>query len=426
MTAAVAAAATRGSGAACSTSSATAAAGAWPTRGTSQLRPRTASSRQQQRQQRRLLVEANATGRDARERTAFRTTKRDGNFKRPPLPLLSAEQIVYRRRNNVHANGRDTFRSFFSSEVGGITTDPGLMMIGMDDHMVHRGHGVFDTCLLANGQLYMLEQHIDRLLASAAKAGIRDFYKRSTIKNIVHDVAAASGLVDGLLRYWLTAGNGGFGLSSAECVRPGFYCIATSIERPKPRNEREKLTGQSAWQALTPSTEVKSAFMSGIKSNNYLLNALAADEAVADDHSTGHAVWVDADGYVSEGGNFNVGFITNNNEVVIPTFDNCLAGCTAQRVLELIPKTPELSHLTVSQRKITEAEAKMECREMFALGSTAFATPITSWDQKVYNNGDTQFESHRIRQMLINDIWGAPHELHTEVDYSLISHGQGP
>mmetsp|Transcript_48213 Transcript_48213/g.121733 ORF Transcript_48213/g.121733 Transcript_48213/m.121733 type:complete len:126 (-) Transcript_48213:105-482(-) len=94
--------------------------------------------------------------------------------------------------------------------------------------------------------------------------------------------------------------------------------------------------------------------------------------------------------------------------------------------LPLSRQTPELSHLTVSQRKITEAEAKMECREMFALGSTAFATPITSWDQKVYNNGDTQFESHRIRQMLINDIWGAPHELHTEVDYSLISHGQGP
>eukprot|EP00873_Tetraselmis_striata_P010502 jgi/Tetstr1/430766/TSEL_020551.t1 len=394
MTAAVAAAATRGSGAACSTSSATAAAGAWPTRGTSQLRPRTASSRQQQRQQRRLLVEANATGRDARERTAFRTTKRDGNFKRPPLPLLSAEQIVYRRRNNVHANGRDTFRSFFSSEVGGITTDPGLMMIGMDDHMVHRGHGVFDTCLLANGQLYMLEQHIDRLLASAAKAGIRDFYKAQ------HDQERRARCRSRL----------------GSCGRP-----AALLADGGQRRLWAELRG-----ALTPSTEVKSAFMSGIKSNNYLLNALAADEAVADDHSTGHAVWVDADGYVSEGGNFNVGFITNNNEVVIPTFDNCLAGCTAQRVLELIPKTPELSHLTVSQRKITEAEAKMECREMFALGSTAFATPITSWDQKVYNNGDTQFESHRIRQMLINDIWGAPHELHTEVDYSLISHGQGP
>jgi 4-amino-4-deoxychorismate lyase len=81
--------------------------------------------------------------------------------------------------------------------VGGITLDPALMMVSVDDHMVHRGHGVFDTCLLANGQLYMLDAHVERLLRSAKQAGVRDFYKPSTIKNIVHDVAAASGLVDG-------------------------------------------------------------------------------------------------------------------------------------------------------------------------------------------------------------------------------------
>lgn len=32
------------------------------------------------------------------------------------------------------------FRSFYSSLAGGIVTDPALMILPIDDHMVHRGH----------------------------------------------------------------------------------------------------------------------------------------------------------------------------------------------------------------------------------------------------------------------------------------------
>jgi len=39
----------------------------------------------------------------------------------------------------------------YSSVVDGITTDPAAMVLPLDDHMVHRGHGVFDTALIING-----------------------------------------------------------------------------------------------------------------------------------------------------------------------------------------------------------------------------------------------------------------------------------
>mgnify|MGYP002775200452 FL=1 len=39
----------------------------------------------------------------------------------------------------------------YSSILGGITTDPAMMHIPLDDHMVHRGHGVFDTALIIDG-----------------------------------------------------------------------------------------------------------------------------------------------------------------------------------------------------------------------------------------------------------------------------------
>jgi 4-amino-4-deoxychorismate lyase len=39
----------------------------------------------------------------------------------------------------------------YSSLVGAITTDVAAMVLPLDDHMVHRGHSVFDTAILING-----------------------------------------------------------------------------------------------------------------------------------------------------------------------------------------------------------------------------------------------------------------------------------
>lgn len=41
----------------------------------------------------------------------------------------------------------------YSSIYGGIVTDAAAMVIPMDDHMVHRGHGVFDTAAIMNGSV---------------------------------------------------------------------------------------------------------------------------------------------------------------------------------------------------------------------------------------------------------------------------------
>src|SRR5262249_2186633 len=73
------------------------------------------------------------------------------------------EQLrVLRRKQPVR------YFAFYSSQLGGIVTDPALMVIPFDDHMVHRGHGIFDTAAIVNGKIYDLEAHLDRFLRSAA------------------------------------------------------------------------------------------------------------------------------------------------------------------------------------------------------------------------------------------------------------------
>lgn len=92
----------------------------------------------------------------------------------------------------VHAHAQTHFGAFYSSELGGIITHPGFMAIHMDDHMVHRGHGVFDTVLITQGYLYQVDEHIARLNASAEMTGIPMPMSDAEIKRILLDTAAAS------------------------------------------------------------------------------------------------------------------------------------------------------------------------------------------------------------------------------------------
>lgn len=48
-------------------------------------------------------------------------------------------------------NSKQQYLAMYSSIFGGITTDKAAMVIPMDDHMVHRGHGVFDTTAIMDG-----------------------------------------------------------------------------------------------------------------------------------------------------------------------------------------------------------------------------------------------------------------------------------
>ena len=75
-----------------------------------------------------------------------------------PLKMLSDTQVIEQLRA-LRAKQPVKYTAFYSSQLGGIVTDPALMVIPFDDHMVHRGHGIFDTAGLVGGKIYDLEAH---------------------------------------------------------------------------------------------------------------------------------------------------------------------------------------------------------------------------------------------------------------------------
>src|SRR6185436_5915638 len=145
---------------------------------------------------------------------------------------VSSIQLQSLTANDVLANLRALrtrqpvkFSAFYSSQLGGIVTDPALMVIPFDDHIVHRGHGIFDTAGIVNGRIYDLEAHLDRFLRSAERSKLALAGSRAEMRDIIIRTAAASGQRDGAIRYWLSSGAGSLELSPAAGAQPGFFVM---------------------------------------------------------------------------------------------------------------------------------------------------------------------------------------------------------
>lgn len=99
--------------------------------------------------------------------------------------------------NTIHDNAAEHYHAFYSSELQGITVDPGLMLVHMDDHLVHRGHAVFDTAVIVDGFLYQLPEHLLRFQHSAEAAGLVSPHSIEQIQRIICETAAASQQING-------------------------------------------------------------------------------------------------------------------------------------------------------------------------------------------------------------------------------------
>ncbi len=106
-------------------------------------------------------------------------------------------QVLDSLYNSIHGNAVEHYAAFYSSELQGIVTDPGLMVVHMDDHLVHRGHAVFDTAIIVDGYLYQLPEHLDRFQRSAELAGLVLPTSIEQIYRIILETAAASTKVNG-------------------------------------------------------------------------------------------------------------------------------------------------------------------------------------------------------------------------------------
>lgn len=317
-------------------------------------------------------------------------------------PILASDQAAARLRQAVHPKSGN-FYAMYSSILGGIVTDPALMVVPLDDHMVHRGHAVFDTATLADGKLYQLDPHLDRLFRSAEGARIPPPFPRERLRQIIRDTAAASRKRDGSVRYWLSSGPGGFGLGPGECVASSFYVIVFKQEAYPESYYREGI------KLITSKVPIKPPLFARVKSTNYLPNVLVVLEAK--DRGADNGIFIDQRGMVAESSNMNVAFVSKDHIFRHPPFDAILSGITIQRVFqfaEQLVQRGELKQILVADISVSEGR---QAAEMMLIGSSIKVAPVVQWDSEPIGDGKPGPITMKLLEMWQEDVRSATAQL---------------
>lgn len=305
----------------------------------------------------------------------------------PHIDRAAYFAMLDRTRQTFHAE----YYAMYSSVLGGIVKDPLLMTVPVDDHMVHRGDGVFETLKCVAGGIYALQPHLDRLFTSASRVGLKPAWSKDEIGHIVAETVRAGGHRDTLIRILLSRGSGSLGVSPYDCAKPGLFVVVHAL---KPAFMEAHPEGA---RACTSSVPVKSGTFANIKSCNYLPNAMMKKEAA--DKGCDFALAFDERGFIAEGATENFGIVTSDRRLVIPRNDRILAGTTMQRVVELA----RAQGVGTDVRDIARAELD-QCVEMLIFGTTPDVTSVVTVDGKPVGDGKPGPVRNVLTALLDRDI----------------------
>ena len=294
------------------------------------------------------------------------------------LPIFTSPDLPdwMQRARAPHQAG---YYAMFSSLYGGIVTEPLLMQVPVDDHLVHRGDGVFETIKCVDGQIYLLHEHLARLNHSATAIGLKCPWPREVLADLTRQTVRAGGRANCLIRILLSRGPGSLGVNPYDCPTPGLYILAHELKPPF------MALHPGGARAAISRIPVKPSFFATIKACNYLPNALMKKEAV--DMGVDFTLAFDEQGALAEGATENAGILTAEGDLRVPKPERILAGTTMLRVLELARPLVESGLLrSVGPGAISRVDIS-RAREIFIFGTTPDVTSVVEFEGHPVGDG---------------------------------------
>jgi len=247
--------------------------------------------------------------------------------------------------------------------------------VSVFDSSVQGGDAVWEGLRVYDGKIFHLDQHLNRLHASAKTLAFADIPSKAFIKNAIKQTLKANNMyTDTHIRLTLTRGekvtsgmdprlnqNGSCLIVLAEFKPPvfdnakGIKLITSHVRRNSPMHLDSK-----------------------IHHNNLLNNILAKIEA---NHCGADAgLMLDNLGFVSETNDCNI-FMVKNGKLLTPHADACLTGITRETTIKL---AQELD-IPYVERNISVSEF-YNADEVFITGTMGELTPVYEIDGRVIEN----------------------------------------
>lgn len=259
--------------------------------------------------------------------------------------------------------------------------------ISVFDSAVQGGDAVWEGLRVYSEGILCLDQHLDRLMASAHALGFKEIPSREEIKNAIAETLNANGMKDNThIRLTLTRGE-----------------KITSGMDPRLNAKGPCLIVLAEWKSLVydnntgirviTSSQRRNGpqFLdSKIHHNNLLNNILAkiqANVAGAD-----ASIMLDDHGFVAELNDTNL-FLIKNGSVYTPHADACLPGITRGMTIEACRQLK----IPVIEKNLSLAE--FYCAdEVFATGTMGELTPVIEIDGRTITNHSEHSISKQIHK----------------------------
>jgi branched-chain amino acid aminotransferase len=241
--------------------------------------------------------------------------------------------------------------------------------ISVFDHGLLYGDGIFEGIRLYQGNIFRLDQHLERLEYSAKALLLSMPWTRQEIAEATCETCRQNDLSDGYIRLVVTRGIGDLGLSPWLCPKPSIFIIADKIALYPAEHYT---TGLSIVTVPTRRTN-PAALSPAVKSLNYLNNIMAKIEA----RQAGalEAIMLNDQGYVAECTGDNI-FIVHKGEILTPAASQgALKGITRDTIFDIAKE------IGVPIREADLTRYDVWCAdECFLTGTGAEVIPVVKLD----------------------------------------------
>jgi D-alanine transaminase len=262
--------------------------------------------------------------------------------------------------------------------------------IHINDRGYHFGDAVYEVILYNQGVYYDFDEHINRLFRSLHSIDIQFSITKKTIELIVKNLIRLNKISFGSIYIQVSRGiadrNHTFNNLN---IKP----ILTIITSKKHNNINNDIIGV---KAIT--VRDNRWARPDIKTTQLLPNVLAKTKA--NKQGAYESIFIDDEGYITEGSSSNIWIINKDNEIITRSIDGkILSGITRKT----IAKFSKLNDLTVIENKFSKDEM-LNAKEVFLTSASSFVTPITEIDNVKINKGVVGEMSIKLKKLYFKNF----------------------
>lgn len=263
--------------------------------------------------------------------------------------------------------------------IDGQYVDEDKCVLSVKDIIVLRGFGVFDFLITYNKRPFHLKEHVQRLVNSAQKIGLKLKHSNDEICAIVEETIRRNTHHDeSNIRIVYTGG------ISSDGVTPegnGYLVVMVT-----PKHQLPDSWYSDGAKLVTAEIE---RFIPGAKSTNYLTAVWALEQAKAMDAI--ESIYVDRNNRLLEGTTTNF-FCFKENKLITPKLD-ILPGITRGVLIDLLK-----GHFDLDVREIQKDELP-SMEEVFISASNKKVVPIIQVDDIVIADGRPGRRTQKVMQL---------------------------